>query len=89
MKSYQFQFSDKAENSFALFSRDLQARILKKLTFFENSENPLRFAKKLQNFENVFRFHIGDYRVLVKPKNKRELVILLILKVGHRREVYE
>lgn len=88
-KSYQFQFSRNTDNDFASLEKDLQARILKKLGFFEHSGDPLSFAKKLQGLENRYSFRIGDYRVIVAKKDQGTLVILVVVKIGHRREVYE
>lgn len=86
---YQFQFSLKSEKEFAALEKYFQKRILDKLQFFEASINPLQFAKKLVGCENRYRFRIGDYRVIVAKKDEISLVILVILKVAHRREVYE
>lgn len=87
-KSYRFEFSRPAEKEFAGFSRLLQSRILKKLEYFENSEDPLVFAKKLIGTEDKFRFRVGDYRIIVSKIDKNTFVILLMLKIAHRREVY-
>lgn len=88
-KSYQFQFSQKAELEFAALERSLQKRIFEKLSFFEHSDDPLAFAKKLRGMDRFYRFRVGDYRIIVTPKDKKTFIILLILKIGHRREVYE
>ena len=89
MKPFQFQFSDLAEQDFARLPFILQKRIWDKLHFFETSSRPLHFAKKLHGSNDAYRFRIGDYRVIVTPKDKKIIIILLILKIGHRREVYE
>lgn len=88
-KSYQFQFSRNADNDFASLEKNLQARILKKLEFFEHLADPLSFAKKLQGLENRYSFRIGDYRVIVSKKDQKILIVLVVVKIGHRREVYE
>lgn len=73
--------------TFASLDRSLQRRILQKLRCFETSQNPLHFAKKLQG-TNFYRFRIGDYLLIIVPKEKQTMIILLILKIGHRREIY-
>lgn len=88
-KSYQFQFSRNADNDFESLEKSLQVRVLKKLDFFEHSEDPLSFAKKLQGLENRYSFRIGDYRVIVSKKDQGILIILVVVKIGHRKEVYE
>lgn len=86
---HQFQFSRSAEETFVQYDINLQQRILSKLSYYEKSKNPLSFAKRLTGIENTFRFRVGDYRILVRPQDNGTLVILLIIKIGHRREVYE
>lgn len=87
-KNYQFQFSKNAERQFADFEAVIQRRIVKKLDFYEKSENPLSFAKKLKGLDGKFSFRVGDYRVIVVPKDANNFIVLVILKIGHRREVY-
>ncbi len=86
---YKFEFSRDAEKQFARLDKILRARIFKKLTFFQNLKDPLSHAKPLRGYERCFRFRVGDYRVIVTPKADGTLVILLILKIAHRREVYD
>ncbi len=88
-KSYKLQFSRNGEKDFSSLEKNLQKRIINKLGFFENSGDPLSFAKKLQGLDDKFSFRIGDYRVIVSPDDKNVLVVLVVLKIGHRREVYE
>lgn len=89
MHRYQFEFSENGQSSFLSLSKEVQRRILKKLFFWESLENPLRFAKKLVGFENRFRFRIGDYLVIIACKDQFTVIVLVVLKVAHRREVYE
>ena len=78
-------------------SRDLQAleyptaqRVLKKIRDFCALKNPLEKARKLKGFEeNTYRFRIGDYRAVFRlDKKTGVLVVLVVLRVVHRREVY-
>lgn len=87
-KIYKFQFSSNAERYFIGLPHLLQKRILNKLSFFEKSKNPLKFAKQMHGLGKIYRFRIGDYRIIVTPKDKNIITVLLILKIGHRREVY-
>jgi len=89
MKDFRFEFSPNAERAFAHFDKGFQNRVLDKLEFFEKSGDPLRLAKKLKGLDNIYRFRMGDYRILVQPKENGNWVVLVILKIGHRRAVYE
>ena len=88
-KSYQFVFTRKAESEFLALGRAIQRRIFKKLEFFEGVDDPMGLSVKLSGTKDRFRFRIGDYRIIFTPKDKKTFVILLILKVAHRREVYD
>ena len=76
--------------------RDLDAleksvaqRILRKLDFFRQQTNPLRFAKGITDSQlGTYRFRIGDYRVLFDIDHRGNILLLLILAVKHRRDVY-
>ena len=66
-------------------------RILKKVDGFSKQTDPLEFAKKLTGFViDTYRFRVGDYRVVFRldPQNQ-QLVILVLLRVRHRKEVYK
>jgi len=89
MKLFQFQFSRDAEKMFSTLPSLVQKRIFNKFAFFERTDAPLSFAKKLQGFNDLYRFRVGDYRIIVKPKAQEIMIILLVLKIGHRKDIYE
>lgn len=39
------------------------------------------------NFSGLWRYRIGDYRLIVEIKE--EQLIILLVEVGHRREIYD
>ena len=43
-------------------------------------------SRKLTGSEDVFRIRVGDYRVLYSVEQRR--LIVIVFKVGHRRDVY-
>jgi len=57
-------------------------RIIKKID--ELSENPFSKIKRLKNREE-FSLRIGDYRVLMEIEKN----IIKILKIGHRKNIYD
>lgn len=44
-------------------------------------------CRKLAGEENIYRVRQGQYRVIYEIKN-RELIVL-ILKIGHRKDIYQ
>jgi len=66
--------------------KPIQKRIIRKLDFYTNSFHPLEFAESLKDTSlGQYRFRVGDYRIIfdvVKGK-------LIILTLGHRRDIYK
>ncbi len=52
-----------------------------------NSENPRLHRKALvENKSNQWRYRIGNYRVLCEIQDEK--IIVLVLEIGHRKEIY-
>lgn len=83
---FYFTFKKKAAKEIDELPAYVRKRILEKLQFYSLQENPLRFADKLKDHRfGEYRFRVGDHRILFDIDGN----ILIILKVGHRREVYK
>ena len=64
-------------------------RIVAKLKMYSKADNPMQFAKSLSgSFQGLYRFRIGDYRVIFDRNDKGECTILLILQIDHRKDIY-
>jgi len=58
----EYRFTEEAIKTLSLLPKDIQHRILDKLDFVFNSNDPLKFSKKLNNFTcGDYRIRIGDY----------------------------
>ena len=65
-------------------------RIIVKVAFYAEQENPLGFSSQLKGFDRpTYRWRVGDYRVLFRIDLQGHMTILLVLRIGHRREVYD
>ncbi|MDO8435649.1 MAG: type II toxin-antitoxin system RelE/ParE family toxin [bacterium] len=65
-------------------------RILHKINWFCATGDPLKFSKNLTGpLTGLYRFRIGDWRVIFDINLRGTLSILLVLNVKHRKEVYE
>ena len=81
-----FEFKKKAVEEIEMLPSQVRRRILEKLKFYSLQENPLRSADKLKDYRfGNYRFRIGDYRVLFDVEDKK----IIILKVGHRSDIYK
>jgi mRNA interferase RelE/StbE len=52
------------------------------------AENPRRFGKPLTgDLKDLWRYRVGNYRMVASIEDDR--FVVLIVTVGHRREVYD
>jgi mRNA interferase RelE/StbE len=52
------------------------------------ADDPRRFGKPLVGeLAGLWRYRVGDYRLIVTVEDDR--LIVLVLRVAHRREVYD
>ncbi len=46
---------------------------------------PIGF-KKIKGYSNAYRIRLGDYRVIYEIRNLE--LIIFVVKIGHRKDVY-
>ena len=81
--------SNVAERQLRKLDRPIQKRILDWLhDRIDNCKNPRHFGEPLKgDLAGLWRYRIGAYRVLCEIQD--ENIIVLVLAIGHRREVYK
>lgn len=53
----------------------------------ENCDNPRQYGKALKgNLSQFWRYRVGDYRILSIIEDDK--LIIVIVTIGHRKEVY-
>lgn len=78
-------FKARALKQLQKLPRDIQLRIINKLDFFCQQDDPFHYVEPLVRSEiGHYRFRIGDYRVAVDLEDDGFVVLL----VGHRRDIY-
>jgi mRNA interferase RelE/StbE len=87
---YILRYTEHAVDDLKILDKKFAQRIVTKLDWFVVQENPMKFSKKLQDFTyGSYRFRIGDYRVLFDlEESTGKIIILMILRVKHRKDVY-
>lgn len=85
---YKIELSATAKQNLSKFPKQAQKQVINKLFYFNEQLNPLEFAIKLSGQQNRYRFRIGQYRAIFSKKPNGKFIILLILKIAHRRNVY-
>ena len=85
MTKFHIEISRTAEKQLKKIDKVQQSRIIKEILNLAITPFP-QGSKKLSGFDAVFRIRIGRYRVIYSVQGKRLLVI--ILKIGHRKDIY-
>lgn len=87
---YIFHYAKHAKKDLASLDQSVSKRIALKLKYYSRHETPLQFSKALSgNLQGFFRFRIGSYRVIFEKDAQGRIMILTILRVKHRKEVYK
>ncbi len=80
---YSIEITSSALKSLRALSRDAQIRIRRAIDRLSDDPFPVN-VKKMEGEEHTYR--IGDYRVVYEIHGRR--LVILILCVGHRKDVY-
>ncbi len=82
------RWSERALDDLRRLQPPFADRITRKIDWYCEQRAPLSFAKSLGGkFDDVYRFRVGDYRILFEMRDGR-VTVLMILRIKHRREVY-
>ena len=86
MTGYRIEVSATAEKQIRKLDRSDQIRVLRAIQALSKEPRPPPGTRKLRGYADVFRVRIGVYRIIYSLEQDRLLII--ILKAGHRRDVY-
>ncbi len=82
---YAVKFAASAVREFKSLERRMQRRIATRINELVRAPLPPD-VKKLRGQPDHYRIRVGDYRVIYRIEAKR--ITIVVVKVGHRREVY-
>ena len=85
MASYGIEISRTAEKQLRKLPRDDQQRVVNSILALAEAPRP-RGSRKLSGYDDVFRIRVGSYRVLYSISG--QTLVIIILKIGHRRDIY-
>ena len=87
--NWAYSFDERAFKELRKLGTQAQRDIITYLDERISSEaDPRRFGKGLKaDLAGLWRYRVGDYRILCQIRD-RELLVLVVA-VGHRRDVYE
>jgi mRNA interferase RelE/StbE len=83
--TYRIELNRAAAKSLRAIQKKDQVRIAAKIdSLAENLPNPSE--TKLKGNNPFHRVRVGNYRIIYEIQN--DILVILILKIGHRKEVY-
>jgi mRNA interferase RelE/StbE len=84
-KFYRVELTNKAEKSLKQLPTDHQVRIANVLLELQINPRP-NGVKKLKGEWDFYRVRVGDYRVVYEIFDQEIRVV--VIAIGHRREIY-
>jgi mRNA interferase RelE/StbE len=85
MATYRIEVSATAERQIRKLPRPDQVRVLRVIQALSRDPRPPG-CRKLSGTDDVFRVRAGRYRVLYSIEDRR--LVIIVLKVGDRKDVY-
>lgn len=87
-KVYEIVFKKSAAKELQALPQKAQQKILDAVQLLSlNPYTELLQIKKMKGADSLYRVRIQDYRVIYMIENR--LIKVAIIKIGHRKEVYE
>ncbi|WP_296696639.1 type II toxin-antitoxin system RelE family toxin [Thiocapsa sp. UBA6158] len=75
----------RAKRQLAKLDRSVQKRLLDFMDRLSGRDDPRELGRALQGHHQLYKFRVGDYRIIAQIQ---EETLLVVVKLGHRREVY-
>ena len=87
--AWKIELSAMARKQLCMMDRPVQKKIVDYLAErIEGCKNPRHFGEALSaDRAGLWRYRVGDYRIICEIQDDK--VIVLVLTIGHRREVYK
>jgi mRNA interferase RelE/StbE len=83
--TYRVTVSNSAERQLSRLDRQTQERIRDRIDSLADNPRP-HGVKKLRSREDQWRIRVGDWRIVYTVQDDR--LIVLIVRIGHRSDVY-
>lgn len=80
-------FSPQAEKQFLKLDKPLQRQIQKYVLELQKLSNPRTRGKALVgNMAHLWRYRVGDYRLICDIQDEK--ILITVLRLGHRKIIY-
>ncbi len=86
-KEWHIEYTESASKEILALDGNIK-KIIKKAIEDKLMNDPLKFGSPLRrNLTGFFKLRVGNYRVIYQIKKNE--VIVLVVAIGHRRQVYD
>lgn len=85
MARYAIEVKPAFEKDFDALPKDVRRRVTTKIDALAEKPRP-HGVEKLAGEDELYRIRIGEYRVVYQIRDK--VLVVLLVRVRHRREVY-
>ena len=86
METYRIEILPTAQKELASLPKAIRIRIGKKIDSLQTNPTPQGVKLLKGKDREAYRVRVGDYRILYQIK--KDILTVLVIKIGHRREVY-
>ncbi len=89
MTKWQVKLKGSATKSLKSLDTVIKQRIERLIGQLIDTNNPRSYGKALQGkkYAGLWRYRIGDYRLICQIKDNE--LIILVLEIGHRKDIYK
>lgn len=84
-RPYEITLTHAAERSLRKLAAKARTRVAAAIELLQHNPRPPA-AKQLVGGSGVYRIRTGDYRIIYEVNDGA--LVILVLRVGHRREIY-
>ena len=83
--AYRIELTSQAAKQLESLDRPTLKRVAARIDALADEPRPAG-ARKLSNKDSLYRIRVGDYRVIYRILDR--LILVTIIRIGHRRGVY-
>lgn len=84
---YKIEYTKRALKDFVSIPVQIQKQIRNKLDILAQNPFAATQVKALKGEEETYRLRVGDYRVVYYLENEK--LIITVVKLGHRKDIYQ
>jgi mRNA interferase RelE/StbE len=84
--TYRVEITPAAQRTIKKLPKNIQKKLIEIIEFLVEDPRPVGVVK-LSTAGNLYRVRTGDYRIIYEIQDR--ILLIVITKIGHRRDVYK